>query len=95
MVSYKIDSLFDGRLTVTVHSIQGSLISRLPFQKQELNHRPLLLFFHFSKTRGYVRFKNKQKRLFLNTYFYFIGSDVKNAAACISPLVPIGIRVKL
>jgi len=33
-----------------------------PFQKQESNHRPKLLFFHFPKIREHVRFHTQSKQ---------------------------------
>src|SRR5436190_21765823 len=36
--------------------------ARFPFQKQESNHRPILLFFHFSKIRGHARFHTRSKQ---------------------------------
>ena len=36
--------------------------ARFPFQKQESNHRPILLFFHFCKTRGHSRFHTRSKQ---------------------------------
>jgi len=49
---------------VTVHSIQVlfEFAAQFPFRKQESNHRPILLFFHFSKfadTPASTRGQNK------------------------------------
>jgi len=33
-----------------------------PSKKQESNHRPILLFFHFSKIRGHARFHTQSKQ---------------------------------
>jgi len=48
---------------VTVHSIQAlfDFAARFPCQKQESNHRPILLFLHFCKIRGHVRFHTQSK----------------------------------
>ena len=36
--------------------------ARFPFQKQESNHRPILLFFHFCKIRGHTCFHTQLKQ---------------------------------
>ena len=61
--------IFDGRYRwrrVTVHSIQVpfDFDARFPFQKQESNHRPILLFFHLCKIRGHTRFHTRSKQNF-------------------------------
>jgi len=40
----------------------AEIAARFPFQKQESNHRPILLFFHFSKIRGHARFHTRSKQ---------------------------------
>jgi len=62
-----VKPIFDGRhrkSRVTVHSIQAlfDFAARFPFQKQESNYRPILLFLHFSKIRGHVRFHTQSKQ---------------------------------
>jgi hypothetical protein len=54
------------RRRVTVHSIQAlfDFAAQFPFQKQELNHRPILLFFHFSKIRGHACFHTWSKQYY-------------------------------
>jgi len=62
-----VKQIFDGRhrrRRVNVHSIQElfHFAARFPFEKQESNHRPILLFLHFSKIREHVRFHTQSKR---------------------------------
>ena len=62
-----VKPIFDGRhrrRRVTVHSIQGlfDFSARFPFQKQELNHQLILLFFHVSKIRGHACFHARSKQ---------------------------------
>jgi len=62
-----VNPIFNGRhrrRKVTVHSIQAlfDFDARFPFQKQESNHRSILVFFHFSKIRGHASFQNKSKQ---------------------------------
>ena len=62
-----VKPIFDGRhrrRRVTVHSIQAlfDFAARFPFQKQESNHRPIFLFFHFCKIRGHARFDTRSKQ---------------------------------
>jgi hypothetical protein len=62
-----VKPIFDShhrRRRVTVHSIQAlfDFAARFPFQKQESNHQPILLFFHFSKICRHTRFHMLSKQ---------------------------------
>ena len=62
-----VKTIFDGRhrrRRVTVHSIQAlfDFAARFPFQKQESNHRLILLFIHFSKICRLARFHTWSKQ---------------------------------
>ena len=62
-----VKPIFDGRQrrrSVTAYSIQALIdcAARYPFQKQESNHRPLLVLFHFCKIRGHARFHTRSKQ---------------------------------
>jgi len=54
-----VKPIFEKRRRVTIHTIQAlfDFAARFAFQKHESNHRPILLFLHFSKIRFHTQSK--------------------------------------